>query len=319
MNTPPTTRSLLLYTALIAIAGSAQAQISTRLSDTVSKGRGTINLLKNITAEQFQKQVSSSGNLFFAMDVNEAMSGNENRDCAGVALERVELVVKTTKGDYKFTNFSTKTSTMLGGSDDNEGGKDAKSYYTLFGKAGSNDITSSTKSFDLKSFDDVLSLKNVKFEGEVLSAQMDVRLLEIGDGRGANSSFFDFSGGFEDMALLSPEDAQILEKANIGLSAVPITVTFAQETPVVPSADIVTVQTPPPAVDLTPIIPAPPTVDPTPPVDQTPATDTAANNITPAAPPAAPLPPLSVFVILVAGLVAFNAIRKGTDYQTSRE
>jgi hypothetical protein len=304
MKINPSTRSLLFCTALLAIAGSAQAQISTRLSDTVSKGRGTINLLKNMSADQFQKQVSSSGNLFFAMDVNEDNSGNEDRASAGVALERIELVVKTTTGNYKFTNFSTNTSTMLS---DDDGGKDSKSYYTLFGQAGSNDITSSTKSFDLKSFDDVISLKNIKFDGEVLSAQMDVRLLDTGDDRNANSSFFDYSGGYEDMALLSPEDAQILEKASIGLSGVPKTVTFAQETSVVPAADIVTAQTPPSAVDPNAVAEAPPAGDTAP-----------AGDITPAAPPAAPLPPLSLFVLLIAGLVAFNAIRKGTDLHTSR-
>jgi hypothetical protein len=291
MKINPSTRSLLFCTALLAIAGSAQAQISTRLSDTVSKGTGTINLLKNMSADQFQKQVSSSGNLFFAMDVNEDNSGNENRASAGVALERIELVVKTTTGDYKFTNFSTNTSTMLSAGD----GKTSKSYYTLFGQAGSNEITSSTKSFDLNSFDDVISLKNVKFDGKVLSAQMDVRLLDTGDNRSDNSSFFDYSGGYEDMALLSPEDAQLLERASIGMSGVPKTVTFAQETSVVPAADIVTAQTPSPAVDPTPV-----------------------GDITPAAPPAAPLPPLSLFVLLIAGLVAFNAIRKGTDFHISR-
>jgi hypothetical protein len=307
MKIKPSTRSLLFCTALLAIAGSAQAQISTRLSDTVSKGRGTINLLKNMSADQFQKQVSSSGNLFFAMDVNEDNSGNENRASAGVALERIELVVKTTTGNYKFTNFSTNTSTMLSSGGDDDGGKDSKSYYTLFGQAGSNEITSSTKSFDLNSFDDVISLKNIKFDGKVLSAQMDVRLLDTGDDRNANSSFFDYSGGYEDMALLSPEDAQILEKASIGMSGVPKTVTFAQETSVVPAADIVTAQTPPPAVDPTPVAEAPPAGDTAP-----------AGDITPAAPPAAPLPPLSLFVLLIAGLVAFNAIRKGTDLHTSR-
>jgi hypothetical protein len=306
MKIPPTTRSLLFYTALFAIASSAQAQISTRLSDRVSKGSGTINLLKNITAEQFQKQVSSTGNLFFAMDVNEDMSGNESRDSSGVALERVELVVKTTTGNFKFTNFSTNASTMISGGDDDDGGKDSKSYYTLFGQAGSNDLTSSTKSFDIRSFDDVLSLKNIKFDGEVLSAEMDVRLLDTEDDRNAKSSFFDFSGGFEDMALLSPEDAQILEKANIGRSLVPKDVTFAQEPRLVPMADIVIAQ--PPAPPVTPITDVPTTADTTPAAD-----------ITPAAPPAAPLPPLSLIVLLVAGLVAINTIRKGTDYHTSRK
>lgn len=297
MKINPSTRSIVFCTALLAIAGSAQAQISTRLSDTVSKGRGTINLLKNMSADQFQKQVSSSGNLFFAMDVNENNSGNENRASAGVALERVELVVKTTTGDYKFTKFSTSTSALLKGSGDDDG-KDSKSYYTLFGQAGSSDITSSTKSFDLGSFDDVLSLQNIKFDGEVLSAQMDVRLLDTGNGRDENSSFFDFSGGFEDMALLSPEDAQILEKANIGMSGVPKTVTFAQESSVVPLADIVAAQTPAPSPDTT-----------TPPE----------SNITPAAPPAAPLPPLSLIVLLVAGILAFNSIQKGGDYRSSNQ
>jgi hypothetical protein len=294
MKIPPSTRSLLFCTALLAIAGSAQAQISTRLSDTVSKGRGTINLLKNMSADQFQKQVSSSGSLFFAMDVNEDMSGNENRASAGVALERVELVVKTTTGNYKFTNFSTNTSTMLKVEDD--GGNESKSHYTLFGQAGSSDLTSSTKGFDLASFDDVIALKNVKFEGTVLSAQMDVRLLDTGDDRNANSSFFDYSGGFEDMALLSPEDAQILEKANIGTSGAPKTVTFAQESSVVTAADIATAQPP-----------APGTGGPVGPV------------VTPSAPPAAPLPPLSLIVLLVAGLVAFNAIQKGGNYRNSHQ
>lgn len=316
MKPVPPTLSLLCCTALLAIAGSAHAQISTRLSDTVSKGRGTINLLKNISADQFQKQVSSTGNLFFGMDVNEDLSGAESRTSAGVALERVELVVKTTTGSYKFTNFSTSTSTMLNGGDDD--GNDSKSYYTLFGQAGSSEITSSTKSFDLSSFDDVIALKNVKFDGQVLSAEMDVRLLDTSGCKDANGAFFDFSGGFEDLALLSPEDAQVLEKANIGLSGAPKTVTFAQETPVVPVADLPVVQPPAPPTNPQPVVDTAPTTG-TPPAGDVTTPAPPSPEVTPAAPPAAPLPPLSLIVLLVAGLVAFNAINKGSDYHVSQE
>jgi hypothetical protein len=223
-----------LLFALLFTAATAHADISTRLSDTVNSGTGTINLLKDISGADLARQITSTGKLLFGMDINENASGNETASSIGVALQSVELTVTTTTGTYHFSNFATNSTAVLS----KAGTSGLNTYSTLFGQTGSSQLTSTSKDFDLSVFDDVLVLNNVSFTGDVISASMQVQLLNTGNSKAANDTFFDFSGGYEDMALLSAADAYALESAGIGVADAPGDVTYSPTAPVITSAEV---------------------------------------------------------------------------------
>lgn len=290
-TSPPRCLQLLASLLLLATATPSSAQISTRLTDTIRQGVGSINLLKDVSAAQFAQQVTSTGKLFFGVDVNENAAGNESADSIGVALKGVTLTVTTTTGTYVFTNFSTSTSATL----TEAGSKQAASYYTLFGQTGSSQITSSTSGFDLSRFDDVLSISNISFTGDVLSAQMSVTLLNTGTGNDANGTFFDFSGGYEDLAFLSSSDALALESAEIGLSAAPTGIIYSNDAPVVTTTDTVVVSESAKTQE---------------------AASSSSSLISPA--PAAPAPSLILVLLMVFSVLVLEGVRKTANQKTPR-
>ena len=276
-----------LSTILTAVSGlsalNARADISTRLSDTIKQGTGSINLLKDISGAQLAQQVSPSGNLYFGVDVNENASGNEMAASEGVALKSVQLTVTTTAGTYTFSNFTTNTSAVLS----QAGSPTLGTYYTLFGQAGSSQLTSGSTGFSLSAFDDVLVLNNVSFTGTVISAQMNVQFLDTGNSKAANDTFFDFSGGYEDLALLSTQDAYVLDTANIGVADRPTSVTASILSPTVTAEEVAAATATTPTAT---------------PVETTPPPAITTENVaTPSAAPAAPAPGM-VALLMMCGM-----------------
>ena len=118
------------------------------------------------------------------------------------------------------------------------GSTEARTFHTLFGKGGSSALTGSTAGFNLGQLDDVIQIRDVAFQGTLLSARVNVQLLETSATRTqGNETFFDFSGGFEDFALLGAGDAAVLEAANFGVAASPEGISFnsADTTPGAPT------------------------------------------------------------------------------------
>ncbi|WP_256199175.1 glycosyltransferase family 2 protein [Verrucomicrobium spinosum] len=277
----------LLFFASTVLAVSAQ--VSTNLTDKIHRGSGTINLLKDITGDQLAKQVTSSGSLLLGVDVNEDAAGNESNASVGVALKSAQLVVVTSKGTYVFTNYSTNTSAVLIPA----GGSTLQSYQTLIGQGGSSQITGATQGFDLSHFDDVLSFNRIAFEGQVLAARIEVQFLDTGNSKSANDAFFDFSGGFEDFALLSARDALALENANIGWSALPSSVASTSSAPVISES----------VVNATEAAAVGSSASPLPPTSDSTAAAPGGAPMLPA--PAAPAPPAMV-LIAALGLIALT-------------
>ncbi|NIP27118.1 MAG: hypothetical protein GWN81_20500, partial [Phycisphaerae bacterium] len=58
--------------------------------------------------------------------------------------------------------------------------------------------------------DDVIEITDINFSGEILGAQINVTFLDTANNAGDNEEFFDYSAGFEQFAILSEADAQIL-------------------------------------------------------------------------------------------------------------
>ena len=143
-----------------------------------------------------------------------------------MAIKEVELILQTSDGDFSFTNFYTNTTAVILES----GATEAAEYNTLFGQTGSSQITSTVEGFDLSSFDDVIEIRDISFTGNITGAQIRISFLETAKKAGDNEEFFDFSAGFEDFAILSASDAQLLDNADIGLTDAPTTVSYTTST-----------------------------------------------------------------------------------------
>lgn len=211
-------------------ATSASSEVVSRaLTDTIKQGEGTIDLLKNISAADLQKYFTQTGGLLLlGAGLNEANSGAENKDSLGVAIKQMQLTISTTKGDFKFSEVFTSTMASLR---ETEGTK-AGNYYTMFGQNGKNQLAGQG-STDLTNFEDVLWMTGVDITGTITGAKLEVRFVETSEKKGTvTEGFFDYSGGFEDFALLSAADAALLESASIGSSKAPASVVFTNADPV---------------------------------------------------------------------------------------
>lgn len=75
------------------------------------------------------------------------------------------------------------------------------------------------------------AINGVSFAGDILSASLAVTFLDTAKTRGdTNESFFDYSGGPEDFALLSAYAAQTIETASAGVTTASDTVVFTTDT-----------------------------------------------------------------------------------------
>lgn len=209
---------------------SAQNVESVALTDTIKKGDGVIDIMLDVSSGDLAKYFNQTGGLMLlGADVNEDNSGNESRDSLGVAIKQAQLSLTTTAGDFTFKDFFTSTSAMLR----ENGSSTYNEYQTLFGQAGSSNITG-TGTLDISKFDDVMWLENIKFDGEITSAKLSISFVPTPTRNpSVAESFFDFSGGFEDFALLSAADAILLEEANIGVANAPKGLEFTSNDSVV--------------------------------------------------------------------------------------
>lgn len=205
---------------------NAHAEIPTILTDTIKSGSGTIDVMNDVTTAELDGALSG-GTLYLGADLNEDASGLEKSTSQGVAIKEIELILTTTDGTFSFTTFYTNTTAMI----QEQGSTEAGEYHTLFGKTGSSEISSTTEGFDLSTFDDVIEIQDVSYTGDILDAQIRIAFLDTAKDGGDNESFFDYSAGFEDFAILSASDAQILDNADIGLTDAPSTVTYTATTP----------------------------------------------------------------------------------------
>jgi hypothetical protein len=204
---------ILACLALIFSADFAAGQDSSRsLTDRIQRGSGTINLLRNLSAGSLADYLNMDGTLRLGIDVSENASGNESNSSLGIAIKSLELILVTTAGTFSFDDVFTGTIALIRES----GTPQDSSFNVLLGQSGRNSLTSSTPGFDLRKFDDVIQVRNIEYEGSILSANVNVTFLDTpGQGR-ANDEFFDFSGGSEDFSLLSTSDAAALDALEIG-------------------------------------------------------------------------------------------------------
>jgi len=208
---------------LLNMTNSTMAEEMTVLKDTVSQGSGIIDLFKDVTSVELESYLDS-GTMYLGVDLNEAADGTESSTSVGVAIESMEMIIQTTDGDFSFAEFYTNTTAMITA----EGNTVNEEYYTLFGTNGSNAINGGTK--DTSSFDDVIMLTDISYTGEIINATLYINFLDTGVG-GENETFFDYSNGFEELALFTYEQALNVETTAAGISASPESITYDVSAP----------------------------------------------------------------------------------------
>jgi hypothetical protein len=138
------------------------------------------------------------------------------------------LTISTTKGDFKFSEVFTSTMASLR----DENGEKASNYYTMFGQNGPNELKG-IGSTDLTSFQDVMWMTGIDLSGTITEAKLEIRFVETPEKKGTvTEEFFDYSGGFENFALLTAADAALLESQSIGEKKVSDAVKFTNADPV---------------------------------------------------------------------------------------
>lgn len=226
-------QQLLPCLLLLSFVTAVHAEIPTALTDTIKKGEASINLMKDVTSSELAGALGGES-LLLGIDINEASRRPESATSQGVAIQDIELLITTTEGTFSYSTFYTNTTAMITA----EGAAQAEEFHTLFGQTGSSQLTSSTTDFDISTFDDVIEIQNISYTGEIIDAQLNVSFVDTADTGGINEEFFDYSAGFEDVAILSAADAVALDTAEIGLADAPATIEFASSAPV--GADDVT-------------------------------------------------------------------------------
>lgn len=199
-----------LACGLAAPMVQAQTLTSQRLSDTVKDGTGDINLLRDFTAAQLEAfRAASGGKLVFAVDVNENASGTEKASCQAVTVADAWLELRYADGSTRVNGhaggFSTETQALVAKSGDTV----RRTWYTVLGEAGSNRITGSSKI--QQEFDSTLKITVPQSLAGVTSAVLKVRLLEVDPKKADPEAFYDFTGGFEDLALITPADTRFFD------------------------------------------------------------------------------------------------------------
>lgn len=223
---------------LVHAAPSSAAVSSVRLKDVIATGYGNIDLFKasvqnrNPSAAQLEEFRSrNGGELVFAIDVNEAASGTEKSSSQGVAIDTAWIDVTVNGQTTRYpargcadgeTAPSTKTKSALART-----GQTTRSLYcTLIGDSGSRTVTSSTSSdIHLSSFDATLRIPVGANLSGASAVRLVVRFLDTNQSLGDPEAFYDYSNGFEDVALATPEDAQYLDQLAAGRVEAPLVIT----------------------------------------------------------------------------------------------
>jgi LruC domain-containing protein len=216
---------------LTCFAGTAfgETLTSVRLSDVIkSQGTGNIDLFKDVTAGQLEQYRLDNGNmLVFAVDINEDASGSEKASSQGVAIEGVVLDIEFDDGSQlRLDSFSSagccfsETQALLAEAPS----LTREMYYTLLGESGSSRITASNSIQG--AFDSTLKITLDQPLADpagrtAVSASLQVVLLQTNEQLGDPEAFYDFSAGFEDLALLSAEDTAFIDDYGAGREEAP--------------------------------------------------------------------------------------------------
>ena len=221
-------RLMMLTVLLLGFAVNPVSAIeSTRFTDVIkSNGSGDIDLFNPSTngrvvdgpaLEQFR--LDNNGQLAFAVDVNEAADGSEKSSSQAVTIDTATLILTIGGTDYTYGVFTTTTRTLLA----RKGETNRSLYYSLIGDSGSNRITTNSSSdIYASSFDSTLSFDVPDDISGTTAARLLVTLLETNVQLGDPEAFYDFSNGFEDVAIITKVDSDYLNNLGAGQAEAPL-------------------------------------------------------------------------------------------------
>lgn len=178
----------------------------------VTSGKGSINVLttKQITLsgpdlEAFRADSADQKTLSFAVDVNENASGLETARAMGVAIKSARLDVVSGAATVRYDHFWTETQALIAES----GTGSRKLWYTLLGDAGSNEITG--RKIGTTVYDSTLKFEVTGSLASATQVTLVIELLKTDASFGDPENFYDYTGGFEDMALVTKATAKVFD------------------------------------------------------------------------------------------------------------
>lgn len=215
---------LSVYQASIAgLPGSS----SRRLADSVTGCSmaaagscvGTIDLRKatgsysTISVAELNALIADNGGaLVLAVDVNEANGGLETSRAQGVAVKRAEVLVNgasfgggTANPGASVYPFSTQTQAQVA----EAGTTVRRTWYTLLGDSGSNEITS--RNVDGKVYDSTLRIPISGAIPDSTDVKLRVEFLKTNTNLGDPEDFYDCTGGAEDLAIVTQGTATYID------------------------------------------------------------------------------------------------------------
>ena len=227
MNKLSVITAVSLMALVFSHPGNAQDLTSLRLTDVIkSQGTGYIDLFKDITASQLEQlRIDNDQRLVFAVDINEASSGTEKASTQAVTVKTVLLTIGFEDGSEQVydstTGWFTETSALVAEAP----GSERSTYYTLLGESGSSRITSNN--VVQEAFDSTLKIEVTETlfsEGgnNATSAILQVVLLQTNEALGDPEAFYDFSAGFEDVAIVTAADADFIDSYGAGREEAPM-------------------------------------------------------------------------------------------------
>lgn len=203
---------------LLIISNISIAQESIRLTDVVkSNGTGKIDFFKDITASQLEQiRIDNNGMIIIGVDVNENASGTEKASSQAVTLGSLTLTITYSDNSQQIFDTNngcciTETQSLIAQTPNVQ----RTPYYTLLGETGSSRITANNNIQEV--FDSTIkievnnSLYNPEQGIEAISVVADIVWLDTNVTLGDPEAFYDYTNGFEDLALLNAEDAAFID------------------------------------------------------------------------------------------------------------
>ncbi len=218
-----------IVTAVIALAGftaawttlhAALTPTSYQLSDVItggsgnSAGKASIDVFKTkqvtLTGpdlEAFRAESADGKTLSFVVDVNENASGLETSRAMGVAIKSasLEVVSPSPIGTVTYTRFWTETQALIA----EKGTTSRKLWYTLLGDSGSNEITG--RKIGNTVYDSTLKFEVTQSLATATKVTLVIELLTTDSSFGDPENFHDYTGGFEDLALITKDKAKVYD------------------------------------------------------------------------------------------------------------
>ncbi|MCP5208388.1 MAG: LruC domain-containing protein [Hahellaceae bacterium] len=221
-----------LSAALICLtiaSPSAASVVSKRLTDVIpANGKGVINVfdvsgngqdLTSADIEAFRQD--NNGALAFAIDVNEAANGTEKASSQGVSIAQLRLEAVIDGKISTFTEYWTQTQSLLA----TKGNTSRSTYFTLIGDTGSSRITSnSTSGIYGSDFDATVYVSVPQELGQATAITLYINFLDTNVQLGDPEAFYDYSNGYEDVAIVSAEDAAYLDQVAAGQQEAPLVI-----------------------------------------------------------------------------------------------